>query len=238
MVSPPYMRATSSNANVFPTRETHGPAWYGSITRIERFVWGLVGQSGHFCWRCLVRHRMVGGLVLWGPSWAINFVGLLAYYLARSSIIYICHLPQCQDLYCFFFFFSSFCQISAVTTTTGSGISSELVIRPSSSDHGAVFRCHVLHPALLKPYEVSFALQVLCKFQCDFYFPPKALLSAVELIFNWLLLPPRALFCATTVIATCTVPGPSPRQYCVITRIVLFGGVPPKEATRLGSFQF
>ncbi|KAH9404754.1 cell differentiation [Tyrophagus putrescentiae] len=52
-------------------------------------------------------------------------------------------------------------EISAVTTTTGSGVSSELVIRPSASDHGSVFRCHVLHPALPKPYEVSFTLQVL-----------------------------------------------------------------------------
>lgn len=168
MVSPPYMRVTSSNANVFPIRETHGPAWYGSITRIERFVWGLgwarVATSVGVVWSGI--DWSVGLLV--GPSRAINFVGLFADYFARSSIIYICHLPQCQDLYCFFFCFSSFCQISAVTTTTGSGISSELVIRPSSSDHGAVFRCHVLHPALLKPYEVSFALQVLCKFQYNF----------------------------------------------------------------------
>lgn len=66
----------------------------------------------------------------------------------------------------FFLFFS---QISAVTSTTSSGVSSELVIRPSASDHGSVFRCHVLHPALAgKPYEVSFTLQVLCKFFCIF----------------------------------------------------------------------
>ena len=54
-------------------------------------------------------------------------------------------------------------QISAPTATTGSGISSELVIRPTANDHGSVYRCHVLHPALDKPYEVSFTLQVLCK---------------------------------------------------------------------------
>ncbi|KAH7639691.1 sticks and stones-like protein [Dermatophagoides farinae] len=52
-------------------------------------------------------------------------------------------------------------EISALATTTGTGINSELVLRPTSNDHGQIFRCHVVHPSLEKPYEVFFTLHVI-----------------------------------------------------------------------------
>lgn len=127
------------------------------------------------------RNRPLGFVCL-RTMWPINFVGMSQ----QCSIFWLLFCCCCCDAHfslfvrtfgntqCktkiylppFFYLtliFFSF-QISAVTSTSGSGVSSELVIRPSASDHGSVFRCHVLHPALAgKPYEVSFTLQVLCK---------------------------------------------------------------------------
>ncbi|CAG2166889.1 unnamed protein product, partial [Oppiella nova] len=48
--------------------------------------------------------------------------------------------------------------ISAISSLTGSGVSSELVIRAEPQDNGHTFKCRVLHPALDKPYEISFKL--------------------------------------------------------------------------------
>ncbi|CAG2111842.1 unnamed protein product, partial [Medioppia subpectinata] len=56
-------------------------------------------------------------------------------------------------------------EISAISSLTGSGVSSELVIRPEPQDNGQTFKCRVLHPALQKPYEIAFKLTV--------YYPPK-----------------------------------------------------------------
>ncbi|KPM11977.1 sticks and stones-like protein, partial [Sarcoptes scabiei] len=65
--------------------------------------------------------------------------------------------------------------ISALTTTTGSGISSELVLRPTANDHDSTFRCHVLHPALTKSYEVTFTLQVIFHFDSNTHTHPHTL---------------------------------------------------------------
>ncbi|XP_054169092.1 synaptogenesis protein syg-2-like [Oppia nitens] len=51
-------------------------------------------------------------------------------------------------------------EISAISSQTGSGVSSELVIRAEIEDNGHTFKCRVYHPALDKPYEITFQLIV------------------------------------------------------------------------------
>ena len=93
---------------------------------------------------------------------------LFIIYFIRFPILFLSHNV------CPLHFFFSFSRsppfnlilkkkISALATTTGTGINSELVLRPTSNDHGQIFRCHVVHPSLEKPYEVFFTLHVICK---------------------------------------------------------------------------
>lgn len=64
-------------------------------------------------------------------------------------------------------------QISAIASLTGSGVSSELVIRAEVADNGATYKCTANSPALSEPVSVSFKLAVQCK--CFFNVPSLSL---------------------------------------------------------------
>ena len=51
-------------------------------------------------------------------------------------------------------------QISALTSVTGSGVSSELVIRAQSSDNGATYKCEASNAATSRPLTTSIKLSV------------------------------------------------------------------------------
>ncbi|KAI1284948.1 Nephrin [Halotydeus destructor] len=51
-------------------------------------------------------------------------------------------------------------EISAITSVTGSGVSSELVIRPTMADNGTIYRCRASSPALSGPLVAEFKLTV------------------------------------------------------------------------------
>ncbi|XP_074595282.1 nephrin-like isoform X2 [Brevipalpus obovatus] len=57
--------------------------------------------------------------------------------------------------------FKSGIEISTVTSVTGSGVSSELVIRPEFIDNGIEYKCSVNSPALSSPYTVTVKLNVI-----------------------------------------------------------------------------
>ncbi|RWS31861.1 nephrin-like protein [Leptotrombidium deliense] len=54
-------------------------------------------------------------------------------------------------------------EISGISSVTGSGVSSELVIRPEREDNGVTYKCEASSIALTHPYEVSFTLNVQFK---------------------------------------------------------------------------
>lgn len=51
-------------------------------------------------------------------------------------------------------------EISALTSISGSGVSSELVIRAEAADNGATYKCEASNPATLKPLSTSITLSV------------------------------------------------------------------------------
>ncbi|RWS12166.1 nephrin-like protein [Dinothrombium tinctorium] len=63
-------------------------------------------------------------------------------------------------------------EISGITSVTGSGVSSELVIRPEPEDNGVTYKCQASSAALTQPYEVSFTLIV--------HYPPEKATITIE----------------------------------------------------------
>lgn len=52
-------------------------------------------------------------------------------------------------------------EIRAISTNTGTGVSSELMIRAESSDNGAIYRCEASNPATIRPLSASITTDVL-----------------------------------------------------------------------------